>query len=34
MDRVLFVDDEVAVLNGYQRLLHREFEVNIAVGGE
>ena len=34
MDRILFVDDEVAVLNGYERLLHREFEVSTALGGE
>jgi FixJ family two-component response regulator len=34
MDKILFVDDEVAVLNGYERLLHREFEVSIALGGE
>jgi response regulator RpfG family c-di-GMP phosphodiesterase len=34
MDRILFVDDELAVLNGYERLLHREFEVSIALGGE
>jgi CheY-like chemotaxis protein len=33
-DKVLFVDDEPAVLDGYQRMLHREFEVNTAVGGE
>lgn len=34
MDKILFVDDELAVLNGYERLLHREFEVSIALGGE
>jgi response regulator RpfG family c-di-GMP phosphodiesterase len=34
MDKILFVDDEPAVLNGYQRLLHREFDVSIASGGE
>jgi len=33
-DRILFVDDEPAVLDGYKRTLHREFEVDIAVGGE
>ena len=32
-NRVLFVDDEPAVLDGYKRLLHREFEVDTAVGG-
>jgi response regulator RpfG family c-di-GMP phosphodiesterase len=31
--RILFVDDESAVLEGYQRLLHREFDVEIAQGG-
>jgi response regulator RpfG family c-di-GMP phosphodiesterase len=34
MDKILFVDDEIAVLNGYQRLLHREFEVSVDPGGE
>jgi response regulator RpfG family c-di-GMP phosphodiesterase len=34
MDKILFVDDEIAVLSGYQRLLHREFEVSVASGGE
>jgi len=34
MDKILFVDDEPAVLNGYQRLLHREFDVSVASGGE
>lgn len=33
-DRILFVDDEPAVLDGYKRTLHREFEVDTAVGGE
>src|SRR5271157_3988763 len=33
-DKILFVDDEPAVLDGYRRMLHREFEVDIAVGGE
>lgn len=32
-DRILFVDDEPAVLDGYKRILHREFEVNTAIGG-
>jgi response regulator RpfG family c-di-GMP phosphodiesterase len=31
--RILFVDDEFAVLEGYKRSLHREFEVDSAVGG-
>jgi len=30
LDKILFVDDEPAVLDGYQRLLHREFDVSIA----
>ena len=30
---VLFVDDEPAILDTYQRLLHRDFEIEIAVGG-
>lgn len=33
-EKVLFVDDEPSVLEGYERLLRREFQVNIAVGGE
>lgn len=33
-DRVLFVDDETPVLDGYKRMLHREFDVDVAVGGE
>lgn len=32
-DKVLFVDDEPVLLQGYQRLLHRDFEVTTAVGG-
>ena len=31
--KVLFVDDEVAVLEGFRRTLHRECEVDTAVGG-
>lgn len=31
-DKVLLVDDEVAILQGYQRLLHREFNTTIAIG--
>ncbi len=34
VDKILFVDDEPAVLDGYRRMLHREFEVDTAVGGE
>ncbi|MGA3011908.1 MAG: HD domain-containing phosphohydrolase [Terracidiphilus sp.] len=33
-DRILFVDDEPAVLDGYKRTFHREFEVDTAEGGE
>jgi response regulator RpfG family c-di-GMP phosphodiesterase len=33
-DRILFVDDEPAVLDGYKRTLHRDFEVDTAEGGE
>jgi FixJ family two-component response regulator/GGDEF domain-containing protein len=32
-EKILFVDDEPAVLEGYQRLLHRDFTVCTAVGG-
>jgi response regulator RpfG family c-di-GMP phosphodiesterase len=32
-DKVLFVDDEPALLQGYQRLLRSEFQVTTAVGG-
>jgi FixJ family two-component response regulator len=32
--KILFVDDEPAVLAGYERTLHREFQVDTAVGGE
>jgi CheY-like chemotaxis protein len=34
VDKILFVDDEPAVLDGYKRMLHREFEVDIAGGGK
>jgi YesN/AraC family two-component response regulator len=30
--KVLIVDDEPAVLEGYQRLLHREFNLETAEG--
>lgn len=33
-NKILFVDDEQAVLDGYKRMLHREFEVQTALGGE
>lgn len=32
-DRILFVDDEPAVLDGFRRLLHKEFSLVTAVGG-
>ena len=32
--KILLVDDEPLVLGGYERTLHREFEVDTAVGGE
>jgi len=32
-DRILFVDDEREVLDGYRRLLHGEFEIETAQGG-
>jgi FixJ family two-component response regulator len=34
VEKILFVDDESAVLDGYRRMLYREFEVDTAVGGE
>lgn len=33
-DKILFVDDEPAVLDGYRRMLHREFEIETASGSE
>lgn len=32
--KILFVDDDPAVLDGYRRSLHREFEIEIAIGAE
>jgi len=32
-EKILLVDDEPTVLEGYQRLLHRDFQVETAVGG-
>ncbi len=32
--KILLVDDEPAILAGHERTLHREFEVDTAVGGE
>jgi CheY-like chemotaxis protein len=31
-DKILFVDDEPGVLDGYRRILHKEFSVDTAVG--
>jgi FixJ family two-component response regulator len=33
-DKILFVDDEPAVLDGYRRMLHYVFQISTAVGGE
>jgi len=33
-EKILFVDDEPAALDGYQRMLYRDFQVTVAVGGE
>ena len=33
-NKILFVDDETPVLDGYRRILYREFEIETAVGGE
>jgi response regulator RpfG family c-di-GMP phosphodiesterase len=33
-NKILFVDDEVPILDGFKRILHREFQVETAVGGE
>ena len=32
-DKILFVDDEPILLQGYQRLLRKEFTISTAVGG-
>src|ERR1035437_5358907 len=32
--KILFVDDEPLVLDGYKRMLHAEFSVTTAIGGE
>jgi response regulator RpfG family c-di-GMP phosphodiesterase len=31
-EKILLVDDEPAILQGYQRVMHREFQLDIAVG--
>ncbi|HEX8818189.1 MAG TPA: HD domain-containing phosphohydrolase [Terriglobales bacterium] len=33
-NKVLFVDDEQAVLDGFKRMLHRDFEIDTECGGE
>lgn len=33
-EKILFVDDEPAVLDGYRRLLHKDFAIEVAVGGK
>jgi response regulator RpfG family c-di-GMP phosphodiesterase len=33
-EKILFVDDEPAVLEGYQRILHKDFNAETALGGE
>jgi len=32
-EKILCVDDEASALEGYQRILHRQFEVTTAVSG-
>jgi DNA-binding NtrC family response regulator len=33
LERILMVDDESKVLSGYELLLHKEFQIDTAVGG-
>ncbi|MGA9668861.1 MAG: response regulator, partial [Terracidiphilus sp.] len=33
-NKILFVDDEASILQGYRRILHREFSVSTANSGE
>lgn len=33
-EKILFVDDEQSVLDGFQRTLHRDFTIDTALGGE
>jgi len=33
-NKILFVDDEIPVLDGYKRILHREFDVDTAGSGD
>jgi DNA-binding NtrC family response regulator len=32
-DRILFVDDEQSILDGYKRLLHDQFKIEVVPGG-
>ena len=32
-EKILFVDDEPAILDGYRRLLRADYEINTAAGG-
>jgi DNA-binding NtrC family response regulator len=34
VEKILFVDDVQAILEGYKRVLHNEFQVDVALGGE
>ena len=34
VEKILFVDDEPSVLDGIRRMLHREFEMDTAIGAE
>jgi len=34
INKVLFVDDEPSILDGYRRMLHREFSIDTATNGE
>jgi ActR/RegA family two-component response regulator len=33
-NKILFVDDDTLILEGYRRLLHQEFSVSTAIGGQ
>ena len=33
LEKILLVDDEPAILQGYQRILHREFQIDTAASG-
>jgi FixJ family two-component response regulator len=34
IEKILLVDDDASVLDGYKRLLHREFQLDTALGGK